>query len=251
MSIVDNYEVDLLSSIYKSIQSKPITIPAHAKLNLCDREKKPHIVDIPMADIPTAEPSTSGSVPSELKFIVKNIKTSQKVDISSQSTSSIKDIKQAVVDAHLADSIDAQRLLLKGKALLNDKLVKDYEGLTSGATLTLMLRAPSAPPTEPASRQASNLPEVSLTSADNDSTRTAADPAIDSQSVKKSDYDNTLTDPAFWKKLNVFLNQEFKNDEYGRRALETFFLSAKTSLSPSEIALIREQAGFEAMGKQE
>lgn len=147
--------------------------------------------------------------------------------MEAQSTSSIKDIKQKVVDAGLAESIDAQRLLLKGKALMDDKLVKDYDTLTSGSMLTLMLRAGSAPASTSASAstsQQSQVPHVALTSADSDSTRTAPDPAVDTKSVTKSDYDATLTDSAFWKKLGVFLNQEFKNEEYGRRTLETFFL---------------------------
>ncbi|TIA92897.1 hypothetical protein E3P99_00394 [Wallemia hederae] len=263
MNTLDKYEIDWISSIYKSIQSKPITIPANAKPDLSQRASKPYIVDIPLAEVPKPQPSSSAG-PVSLTVTVKNIKASQSTEITVQSTSTIKDIKKGVVDASLASSIDSQRLLLKGKALMDDKLVKDYDSLANGSVLTLMLKPGSAPVSAPTSAPASTpaststsqqpqIPQVELSSADSDTTRHAPDPVIQSQSEQahKSDYDSVLSDSAFWKKLNTFLTSEFKNEEYGRRTLETFFLSIKPSLTASEIALIREQAGFEAMGKQE
>ncbi|TIB38377.1 hypothetical protein E3P86_01665 [Wallemia ichthyophaga] len=256
----DEKSINFISALYRRVQAKDITIPANAKPRLSDADKKPHLVDIPLADVPSGSGSGSSSnTPATLNLTVKNVKASQSAEISVQSSSTIADLKYKVVEAALAPSVGAQRLLLKGKALMDDKLVKDYDTLSSGGVLTLMLRggAPSTPssiaPSNAPSNASSNtpppqnIPHVALTSADSDSARTAPDPAVDMHSTTKSDYEATLADSRLWKKLAAFLNAEFKSDEYGKRALETFFLSIKSTLSPSEIARIREEAGFEAM----
>jgi len=60
-------------------------------------------------------------------------------------------------------------------------------------------------------------------------------------------YQKRMTSPEFWERLYAFLKQEFGTDDATAHAFEAFLLGSKGSLTPSEIAKIRDTVGIMGM----
>jgi len=72
-------------------------------------------------------------------------------------------------------------------------------------------------------------------------------------STDDSPYHQTLASPKFWTDLREFLEARFGKEAGGRPgdadvAFEEFLRSAKVSLSPNEIAKIRDSVGITGLG---
>lgn len=82
---------------------------------------------------------------------IKSLKPALTYTITAQPTDSVLDLKKLVSSASTTSSgstagavtVDSQRLLLKGKALADNKLLKEYD-IKSGATVHLILKAAPA-----------------------------------------------------------------------------------------------------------
>lgn len=88
--------------------------------------------------------------PDKLNLIVKSLKPSLTFPISASPTDSISKLKSLVAaSSPSAPPVDTQRLLLKGKALADNKLLKEYD-ISEGSTIHLVLKPTSVtidPPT--------------------------------------------------------------------------------------------------------
>ncbi|KAG0030217.1 hypothetical protein BGZ82_007526 [Podila clonocystis] len=110
-----------------------------------------------------AKPAKANAVQGDIQVTIKSLKTGQwTVDVSAQGT--IADLKEALQKKAGID-VNAQRLVLKGKALVDSKPLDEY-GLASGSVVHLFAKAgasitpsattsttsttPSEPPSSPA-----------------------------------------------------------------------------------------------------
>lgn len=150
-----------------------------------------------------------------------------------------------------------QRLLLKGKALTDSKLLKEY-GLEDGAVVHLMLKAgwdasPSlksnVPPAE--TETSSQVPTLTLTTDDLPSGQSAKPQDLPPQSaesqphVTASSFHSVISDPSFWQELLTLCKSRFVYEADAANAFEEFLRAHKASLSASEIAKIRDTVGVE------
>lgn len=194
---------------------------------------------------------------------------------------------------------------MKGKALVDSKLVKDYE-IKDGATITVMSKVESTPKAaEPESlatpssaspnndsqtvpspnleaspsythkRRVSDIPAVVLSPAGTPAQTTPllqptsivtdalthlppsqaspipldlnSIPLPPSVSMENTPYHSTIASPQFWLDLREFLEARFSGKDDGDAAFEEFLLSAKSKLSPHEIAKIRDEVGKTGM----
>ncbi|KAH8087156.1 ubiquitin-domain-containing protein [Cristinia sonorae] len=110
-------------------------------------------VDLPSPPEPKhADTAPSGSV----NITIKSTKPAQSYSLSVQSTDTIATIKSQLASKPGAPPADVQRLLIKGKALADAKLLKEYD-VKEGDTVNLMVKpgfhwdpTDTAPPSPPA-----------------------------------------------------------------------------------------------------
>ncbi|PPR07696.1 hypothetical protein CVT24_003194 [Panaeolus cyanescens] len=244
----------------------------------------------------SSEASTSASGPITITF--KSLKPSASLKLSVQPTDSIASIKAQIAAQPSAPPADAQRLLLKGKALSDTKLLKEYTNIKDGDTVNLMVKPgfdwdPTAPTPSPAApseivapkpMQADKSPFGSLAgSLDVNAARSrpgkhtripsvvlSPSPSNDTPAGGEKDivislddavlpsptshtaealptYHKTISNPEFWVRLYEFLVKEFTTDADLHIAFEDFLCASKGTLSPSEIAKIRDTVGIIGM----
>ncbi|KIM19459.1 hypothetical protein M408DRAFT_83529 [Serendipita vermifera MAFF 305830] len=241
-----------------------------------------------------------------LNVTFKSLKPAYSVTLPIQPADSIQALKSTLTSQASSPLTNSTlRLLLKGKALLDSKLVKDYD-IKDGSVINVMATAapPSAPPvnnsmglsaadrdpvpaaaspnlgaTSPSlsaggppghKRRISDIPAVTLSPAGTPAATTpllqpvslTADPlthlpltppAPSGAAASSHPFHQTMASPTFWKELRGFLEVKFGKEAGGRTgdgdaAFEEFLRSAKGSLSPHEIAKIRDEVGISGMG---
>lgn len=186
---------------------------------------------------------TDSPVPISITF--KSLKPSASFTISVQSTDTIASIKSQLASETSAPPADAQRLLLKGKALADAKLLKEYS-VKDGDTVNLMVKPgfdwdPSRIASSPApipspegsqdpaslslspnpksqpSRKHHRIPSLVLSPSPSNEALSNEKPlditlTLDSTSIPSSiatetlsTYHATVSKPEFWDRLHSFL----------------------------------------------
>jgi hypothetical protein len=89
---------------------------------------------------------------SSISITIKSLKPALTIPLTVQITDTISDLKSLIAkSSNNAPSAETQRLLLKGKALTDTKLIKEYD-IAEGSTVHLMIKpsntATATPPTE-------------------------------------------------------------------------------------------------------
>ncbi|KAF9945518.1 hypothetical protein BGZ70_003766 [Mortierella alpina] len=117
----------------------------------------------------------------DIQVTIKSLKSGQwTVDVSAQGT--IADLKEAL-QAKAGIDASSQRLVLKGKALLDNKSLEEY-GLTSGSVVHLFAKAgAAASPTTPSTSPAIAGVASSTTEGESASTSTSGAAAAASANV--------------------------------------------------------------------
>ena len=155
---------------------------------------------------------------------------------------------------------DSQRLLLKGKALVDSKLVKEYP-IEDGSVLTLMLK-PSTTSTTPTPASTSSKPESNVQSrgppaltitTETNNIPNEAVPVTDGDisvppsgpppQVCSAEFHRTISDPKYWQRLHALCVSDFTFEDDADAAWETFLVSMKGRLSAGEAAKIRDVVG--------
>jgi len=209
---------------------------------------------------------------------VKSIKPALSFSVEIFPSDSVQQLKANLSKlTSTAPAPEFQRLLLKGKALADTKLVKEY-GLTEGSVVNMMLKAgwdekPKAGtdlvgnptptggdiPTE-SSPVPGSVPVLTISDADpaaEGTTSTAAFPArpITTMDISNpasgpgpvnstAEFHNTISDPDFWKKVYVLCQSEFINGSDADGCWNAFLGGVRGKLSPGEIAKIQDAVGI-------
>ncbi|KAF8927667.1 ubiquitin-related domain-containing protein [Dissophora ornata] len=128
-----------------------------------------------------AKPIKAGAAQGDIQVTVKSLKSGQWiVDVPAQGT--IADLKVALQDK-AGIEVGAQRLVLKGKALVDNKKLEEY-GLESGSVVHLFSKAGAATSTPAASSSATVSVEAAV-SAVQDAGTTGTAGTVGSASVLK------------------------------------------------------------------
>ncbi|WVR04082.1 hypothetical protein IAU60_001081 [Kwoniella sp. DSM 27419] len=285
-----NEERAFIKRYTEGLTSHKVEYPADFSTPLEDRPRKVAVVGVAVAEPPTAE-GMDIDTPSQdtVSLTVKSLRPSLSLTISAQLTDSVSDLKaQIAKSTDSAPSADSQRLLLKGKALTDSKLLKEYD-IADGAILHLMIKAPASaaaastssssaptpanpglstseatfphPPGGSSAAPASTPAPPALTittSVDSDSaagtqrpltvTDASAPPLGPQAQVSSATYHTTIADPQFWQKIHALCVSEFAYEEEADSAWETFLTAMKGKLSAGEAAKIRDVVGVSGMG---
>ncbi|KAE9393223.1 hypothetical protein BT96DRAFT_967239 [Gymnopus androsaceus JB14] len=237
-------------------------------------------IDVPLPPV-IKEPAASSSS-ATLTLTIKSTKPPITYTLSGiHPTDTIAAIKQHLIATNPnAPAPDVQRLLLKGKALADNKLLKEYT-VKDGDTINLMVKpgvewnpsAPSAPSIQ--TPQPSSLPISSSTGSLSGSVSGGGKKHSHQRipSVVLSPSPSTMSsmpiqrqrrlwrcperdfglvsfddiEPAFWERMIGFLRSEFTREADALTAFEDFLAASKGSLTASDIAKIRDQVGVVGM----
>ena len=237
--------------------------------------------------------------------MIKSLKPLKTYTLAVQSSDTIADIKSYLASQSGAPPVDVQRLLLKGKALADAKLLKEYN-IKDGDTVNLMVKPgydwnqsagppkldilvpepmpsaeePTSTTLEPGARTERHrrVPSVILSPSPNTLTplREGAPPVDVALSLDDGDilppahapptpYQNVISSPDFWSDLLDFLglvktssinayvfstvpfSSRFATRSDVENAFEEFFRASKISLTPHQIAKIRDHVGVTGM----
>ena len=197
-----------------------------------------------------------------ISLTVKSLKPSLSITVTAQLTDTVADLKALVAkSSNSAPPQDTQRLLLKGKALTDTKILREYD-IESGSVIHLLLKpalaaAPQSPIPSPTPSHASPSdapPSLTITtSIDTDSkpgtamalnlTDVSAPPRGPQPQVSSAAFHNTIADPQFWQKIHALCVSEFGYEDDADSAWESFLVSMKGRLSAGEAAKIRDVVG--------
>lgn len=235
--------------------------------------------------------------------MIKSLKPPKTYTLAVQSSDTIADIKSYLASQSGAPPVDVQRLLLKGKALVDTKLLKEYN-IRDGDTVNLMVKPgydwtqPADPPKlqipapqpellaeeppsatlEPDARPERHrrVPSVILSPSPNTLTPLREGAPIDvALSLDDGDilpphtpqtpYQSVISSPEFWSDLldflrsvetslirtfvwlTVYFSSRFATRSDVENAFEEFFRASKASLTPHQIAKIRDHVGVTGM----
>ncbi|KAJ3513010.1 hypothetical protein NLJ89_g3191 [Agrocybe chaxingu] len=125
-----------------TLSTQPITYEDDYQQPLQYSLKRVPVLPIAVPPPPKRKPQLEASGPSSaaLSLVFKSLKPSASFALSVQPTDTIATIKAQLSSTHpSAPPPDAQRLLLKGKALADAKLLKEYN-IKDGDTLNLVVK---------------------------------------------------------------------------------------------------------------
>ncbi|WVW79711.1 hypothetical protein I302_101681 [Kwoniella bestiolae CBS 10118] len=265
-----NEERAFIKRYTEGLSSHKVEYPADFSTPLEDRPRKVAVVGVEVAEPPSAE-GMDVDTPSQdtVTITIKCLKPSLTLPITANLTDTVTDLKSQIAKSSSnAPSADSQRLLLKGKALTDTKLLKEYD-IKDGAILHLMVKIPSASasvagkeltsdeatfpssPGPPALTITTSIdgtaPGTSMPLTNIDS---AAPPLGPQPQVSSASFHQTIADPQFWQKIHALCVSEFPLEDEADAAWETFLVSMKGKLSAGEAAKIRDVVGVTGMGGQ-
>jgi len=280
VTMTEQAELAFVKNLFNAISSQPVIYPDDYQASPQDSLKRIPVLPLPLPDPPERKQDAVTSTEA-IQIIIKSLKPPQSYILSVQSTDTITDIKSHLSSESGAPPADVQRLLLKGKALADGKLLKEYN-VKEGDTINLMVKPgfewdpsqPSVPPNtvpfpstsslvpeEKPSRSHQRLPSVVLSPSPNALTPLGDDKPVDipltldsstivspsSINIPVSSYQITVSQPKFWEQLLTFLIERFTTQDDAYIAFEDFLRASKGVLSASEIAKIRDHVGVVGM----
>ncbi|KAJ7119917.1 hypothetical protein C8R43DRAFT_900845 [Mycena crocata] len=287
--MADQAEAAFLRVYINTLGSQPVTYKDDYQQPPGNSLKKVPVLQIPLPAPPrrtSSASASSSSVPLTLTF--KSLKPPLAFTLAVHPTDTVAAVKAQLAAQKDGPSVPSQRLLLKGKALADAKLLKEYP-IKDGDTINLMLKAVTAPtdatpitttsstlampanpptltldpPASGGSRKHQRIPSVVLSPSPSSETPPTAggsprpaditltlDSATEVLPERALDpYHAGLAKPALWQDLVSALRIHFPDSDADvRRAFEDLFGSCKSVLSPSEIAFIRGEVGITGMG---
>ncbi|KNZ55724.1 hypothetical protein VP01_25g6 [Puccinia sorghi] len=114
--------------------------------SLESRPRKVNCPQISLSEPPaplSTEPNAASSEP--IKITIKSLKPPLTFSIACSPSSTISELKKLLCESNSsAPPVEAQRLVYKGKALADNKLLKEYEAIQTGETIHLMIKPDSA-----------------------------------------------------------------------------------------------------------
>ncbi|KAF9063428.1 hypothetical protein BDP27DRAFT_1393924 [Rhodocollybia butyracea] len=150
--MADQAEHAFIKTFVNTISTQPVTYGDDYQQPPENSLRKVPILHVPVPAPPAPKETTASSSSTTLNLTIKSTKPPATYTLSGvHPTDTIASIKQHLFSSNpTAPAPDAQRLLLKGKALADNKLLKEYT-VKDGDTINLMVKPgvewnPSAPP---------------------------------------------------------------------------------------------------------
>lgn len=239
---------------------------------------------IPLAPPPAVasdENASSADAAATIALTIVSAKPALSYTLEAEPTASIESLKAQVAAQADAPAVDHQRWLFGGKAMVDAKLLREYEGVLEQAKggpvkINLFVKAgwaPASASTTPkiAIRAATGDPdsmavptlgfEPSTPTGESGPSRGPAPGLVLDTSAPLGDqpihgpprsesgaFATAVADPSFWLDVHALLVGKLGEGEDSRRCFEAWFAASKQWLTPSQIAAARERVGLSGMG---
>lgn len=190
----------------------------------------------------------------QISITVKSSKPAISVTLECSPTSTIASLKQALVQKDSsAPAPEAQRWILKGKAMSDTKLLKEFD-VQSGAVVNLMVSKSVPAAASSSSTSSDDPPAVVLTTEsgrEKPAGKVAEGGASSGPSAAESEaFVRAISDASLWKDTLEQLKARFSNERDAVKVWEAWLSSSLHWMSASDKARIREATGVSAMGGQ-
>ncbi|KAH7910113.1 hypothetical protein BJ138DRAFT_1136226 [Hygrophoropsis aurantiaca] len=137
--MADQAELVFVRSFIKALSAQPVQYADDYLQPPQNSLKKVPVLPIPLPPVPQRSAKAETSAVASIDITFKSLKPPQSFTLAVQPTDTIVDIKAQLASQPRAPPADAQRLLLKGKALADAKLLKEYN-IKDGDTINLMVK---------------------------------------------------------------------------------------------------------------
>ncbi|BGP32060.1 hypothetical protein JCM10296v2_003839 [Rhodotorula toruloides] len=259
-------EIQSLRATVDLLASQKLRYPNNYVPPVEERHKRATLVNVPVCEPPT---TTHGSddddapATERLNLTIKSLKPPLTFTLAARPTATIGELK-AELSAKEAEAPapQAQRWILKGKAMGDTKLLKEF-AVQDGTVVNLMVTKTTAPPAASTSSDPSDVPALTLSEPSSSSnppqvslardldhlpltTSTSAD---NPQLAGESDaFLSSVSSASLWQDVRNVCEARFDRKDEAQRVWEGMFAGAREWISPNDKALIREQVGYSAMG---
>lgn len=183
-------EVNAIKRHLQAISNQSIKLNNDYCSPINQRPRKVNIPQIPLAELP--EPNfnsthTDSSSSEPIPLTIKSLKPALVFNLNCSPTSTIAELKQQLIKSNssTAPSIDSQRWLYKGKALADNKLLKEYDTIKANETIHLMIKASTTTPSSvltapnPSESDDPTTPKANvLSSSTSDSSQRSPNPPV-------------------------------------------------------------------------
>ncbi|KAF8548966.1 hypothetical protein OG21DRAFT_1422140 [Imleria badia] len=281
--MTDQTELAFVKNFVKTLAAQPVAFDDDYQAPPQLALRRVPVLSISVPPLPERKVASQTPAVATINITFKSSKPPCAFSLPVQYTDTISDIKSNLAAQPRAPPADAQRLLLKGKALVDTKLLKEYD-VKDGDTIHLMLKPgfdwdptktsfPTSEPdmalldTESSSKLSAGhrhtrtpsivlSPSPSLASLEPDGNLKPQDITLTidtstiptaSLSASRSAYQTTISEPPFWNRLLSFLRAEFSNESDALIVFEDFLRASKGGMTASEIAKIRDHVGVVGM----
>ncbi|KPV75589.1 uncharacterized protein RHOBADRAFT_53552 [Rhodotorula graminis WP1] len=243
-----------------------------------ERHKRPTLVNVPVCPPPTTGHDDDDDEPmpaadATVKLTVKSLKPALSFTLAARPTATVADLKKQLAAAEKdAPAPEQQRWILKGKAMGDGKLLREFD-VQDGAVVNLMITkapaaaaapssstasaaSPSSPGvpaltlSEPSTSSSSTAPQVSL-AKDLDAlplSTSSTSPAHPEHAGLSPAFLSSVASPALWQSVRDTVEGHFEGNKEAQRVWEAMFEGAQEWIRPNDKALIRERVGYSAMG---
>ena len=255
---------------------------ASVRRSFPDARSRPQIPLAPPPDVESDEDEPSAGAAGTIALTVVSAKPALSYSLEAEPTASIAALKAQVAAQADAPGVDHQRWLLGGKAMVDAKLLREYEGVLEQAKsgpvkINLFVKAGWAP-----ASSATTTPKIAIRAATGDvdamtvpslgfepSTPTGEDgparrgpapglvldtsaplgdqPIHGPPASESEAFATAVADPSFWLDVHALLVGKLGQGEDSRRVWEAFLGASKGWLTPSQIAAARERVGISGM----
>jgi len=282
--MADQAELAFVKNLANTLASQPVTFDNDFQQPPENTLKRVPVLQIDVPPPPERKRQDAVLI-NTVQVTFKSLKPPFSITIPVSPADSISTIKSQLAAQPHVPPADAQRLLLKGKALADTKLLKEYS-VKDGDTVNLMVKpgfewdptkavpTPAADtsgqagdaslsPNPPTKRRGGHgrIPSVVLSPTPSSTSeevhdiplvldtgiQISADMPSESPPIPQSTYRTTISQPEFWERLHIFLRSEFPNRDDASIAFEDFLNASKSILTVSEIAKIRDYVGVVGM----
>ncbi|TNY19977.1 hypothetical protein DMC30DRAFT_398946 [Rhodotorula diobovata] len=239
-----------------------------------ERHKRATLVNVPVCAPPTTahdadDDDARAPADETVTLTIKSLKPALSFTLAARPTASVADLKAQLSAAEKdAPAPEQQRWILKGKAMGDGKLLREFD-VQDGAVVNLMVtKAPAAPASspaaaasspgavpsltlsEPSSSAATNPRQVSL-AKDLDAlplSTSSSSPAHPEHAGYSPAFLSSVSSPNLWQSVRDTVQGHVEGDKEAQRVWEAMFDGAQEWIRPSDKALIRERVGYSAMG---
>jgi len=174
--MADKAELAFVKKFVENLSAQPVNYADDFQPPLEDYLQRVPTLPIPVPPPPERKEPVDAGPTGAISISIKSVKPAWSHTLSVHAADTIATIKTSLASLPGAPPADSQRLLLKGKALADAKLLKEYD-IKEGDTVTLMVRAgsvwdPSSVAAPPPASDA-NTPAITTT----------AEPEVEPQTI--------------------------------------------------------------------